>query len=66
MNEIGQFAASLCNACAKAGNNLSRVNKRKQHNQLDAVDFSVGNAALAQNVGVDNTNRSVKVASVDG
>jgi hypothetical protein len=59
-------ARAVQRAVQKAAMNLSGVNKRKQHSQLGAVDFSVGNGGVAQNAGIDNINSSVKVAHVDG
>jgi hypothetical protein len=64
--ESALWRQACAKRCEKARRNSSRVNKRKQDKQLAAVDFSVGNWAIAQNVGVDNINSNVKVASVDG
>jgi hypothetical protein len=61
------FQRQACaKGCEKVSRNLCCVNKRKQHRQLDAVDFPVGNWVYAPNAGIDNKNSNVKVTSVDG
>jgi hypothetical protein len=39
--------------CEKERKNSFLLNKRQQHNRLDAVENRVGNAGNAPNVGVD-------------
>jgi hypothetical protein len=50
----------------KSEENSQDLNKRQRHNRLDAVENHVGNAGVAPNPGVDITDVTVNVASVDG
>ena len=52
--------------CGKRGMNSFAINKGKWGSRLRPVEFPVGIAVVAPKAGIDNVNRDVKVAPVDG
>ncbi len=52
--------------CGKRGMNSFAINKGNQGSRLRPVEFPVGIAVVAPIAGIDNVNRNVKVAPVDG